>query len=86
MATVVLDYRANGLVPVTGDAAPLAEATRHFWANTAEVASWLGNIASVLTPFALIGAPIWWLVMRYRRRPAPAPRPVSVGEEVSAQS
>jgi hypothetical protein len=86
MATVVLDYRANGLVPASGDAAPLAEATRHFWANSAEVAAWLVNIASVLTPFALIGAPIWWLVLRYRRRPASPPRPASVGEEVSAGS
>jgi len=86
MATVVLDYRANGLVPATGDSAPLAEATRHFWANTAMVAAWLVNIASVVTPFALVGAPVWWLAMRYRRRPSPAPRPVSVGEEVSAGS
>lgn len=78
MSTVVLDYRASGLVPATGDGAPLAEAFRHFWQTTAVVAAVLVNIAAVLLPFAMIAAPIWWLVMRRNRPPEPRrPRPAA---------
>jgi hypothetical protein len=88
MSTVVLDYRASGLIPATGDGAPLAEAFRHFWSTSAVVAAVIVNVAAVLLPFAMIGAPVWWLVMRSRRRPEPRrARPMAhAREEVSPGS
>lgn len=77
MATLVLDYQADSMVAPTGDAAPLAEATRHFWANTAAVAAVLVNIASILLPIALVVAPIWWFVARANRRRREAAPPAS---------
>lgn len=72
MSTVVVDYRANSLVPSSGVTAPLAESLRHFWGVSAQVAAVLVNIAAVLAPFVIIGAPVWWFVARSRRREAAA--------------
>ncbi len=76
MATMVIDYQANGLVPSSGAAAPLADAFHDYWETTAWVGAALVRIASVLTPFVILGAPIWWFARRRRRNPA-APAPSS---------
>ncbi len=70
MAAVRLEYRANALVPASGDGAPVAEAMRNFWSVSAQVTAVLIYLLSFALPFALVIAPIAWLVMRNRRRPA----------------
>ena len=53
-----------------GDAAPLASAAHGFMSNVFAVLAGLVTMASVLLPFALVGAPIAWRISR-RRKPQP---------------
>ena len=70
MSTMVIDYRADSLVPSSGVTAPLAESLRQFWGVSAQVAAVIVDIAAVLAPFVIIGVPLWWFVARARRRAA----------------
>jgi hypothetical protein len=70
MQTVTVAYESAGLIAPEGVAAPLAEAANGFAANVLSVLAVLVTIASFLLPFAVIGAPIAWLVAR-RRKPTP---------------
>ena len=81
MATLTLEYQAEGTVAPTGVTAPLAEATRNFWSNTAQVAAVIVNLASILLPIALVVGPIWWIVawsIRRRRAANPPASPLAV--------
>ncbi|HXQ17330.1 MAG TPA: DUF4349 domain-containing protein [Caulobacteraceae bacterium] len=70
MQTVTISYESTAMAAPEGDAAPLASAARSFLGNVFEVLAGLLTLASFLLPFALVGAPIAWLVAR-RRKPAP---------------
>src|SRR5580658_9224783 len=73
MQTVEVSYASPAIVPVRGAAAPLAEAGRSFAGNFFGMAAVLVTIASVLLPFALVGAPIVWWLSRRKKRPAETP-------------
>jgi len=76
MQTVSIDYRSKALVAPVGVTAPIAEASEDFVSTMAMVFAALIRVAAVLTPFAIIGAPIVWLVRR--RKPAkPAAPPAA---------
>jgi hypothetical protein len=72
MQTLTVDYQSSGMVAPDGVTAPVAQASKDFMAHMMAVFAALMNIASFLTPFVIIGAPIVWLVRR-RQTPAKAP-------------
>jgi hypothetical protein len=76
MQTVTITYESTAMAAPEGDAAPLASAAHSFLGNFFEVLAGLLTLASFLLPFALVAAPIAWLVSR-RRKPAPAVRPAA---------
>ncbi len=83
MQTLSIAYESNGAVAPQGSTAPVAAASRTFWRNSMEVFAGLMTLASYLLPFALIGAPLGWLIWRVQRpksvvRP-PASPPASLG-------
>ena len=83
MQTLAIAYESNGAVAPQGSMAPVAAASRTFWRNSMEVFAGLMTLASYLLPFALIGAPLGWLIWRVQRPKAkvraPASPPASLG-------
>jgi hypothetical protein len=76
MQTVTIGYRSKALVAPVGVTAPIAEASEDFASTMAMVFAALIRVAAVLTPFAIIGAPIVWLVRRRKpAKPAVTPTP-----------
>jgi hypothetical protein len=76
MQTVTISYESLGMAAPEGDAAPLAQAAHGFMGNFYAVLAGLLTVASVILPFALIGAPIvWWL--RRRKPTAPSQTPAA---------
>ena len=71
MQTLTVEYQSSGMVEPDGPTAPVAQASKAFMGHMMAVFAALMNIASFLLPFAMIAAPIVWLV---KRRPAPAPK------------
>jgi hypothetical protein len=67
MQTLTVEYQSTAMAPADGAGAPVAEASRHFVDHMAVVFAMLINIASVLAPFALIGAPVAWFFSRRSR-------------------
>ncbi len=76
MQTLSIGYQSNGMVAPQGSTAPMAAASKAFWGHMMEVFAGLLTLASYLLPFAVIGAPIGWLISRHNR-PSPKPRPPS---------
>jgi hypothetical protein len=74
MQTLNVEYTAANLA-FDGDGAPLARASHHFGRNMLAVFAALVEIASYLTPFILIGAPIAWFFRSRLKKPAAAPQP-----------
>ncbi|HEY1425842.1 MAG TPA: DUF4349 domain-containing protein [Caulobacteraceae bacterium] len=71
MQTVTVSYASPAAASPKGASAPLQAAERGFMGNVYGVLAALLSLASVLLPFALLGAPIAWLVARARKK-APA--------------
>lgn len=73
MQTLTVEYQSKGMVAPDGPGAPIAQASRNFVAHMAVVFAVLINIASVLAPFVMIGAPVaWWVSRRTKARKAGA--------------
>lgn len=72
MQTLTIAYESNGQVAPRGSTAPMAAASKAFWGHMMEVFAGLLTIASYLLPFAIIGAPVGWLLTR-RGRPTDKP-------------
>ena len=70
MQTVTISYASPAAAPTRGEAAPLQAAERGFMSNVYAGLAALVRTASFLLPFALIGAPIAWLIARRRKAPA----------------
>jgi hypothetical protein len=64
MQTVTISYESTAMAAPEGDAAPLASAAHSFLGNFFGVLAGLLTLASFLLPFALVAAPIAWLVAR----------------------
>ena len=71
METVTISYESTAMATPEGDAAPLASAAHSFAGNFFAVLAGLLTLVSFVLPFALVAAPIAWLVSR-RRKPGPA--------------
>ena len=71
MQTVTVSYASPAVVSPRGASAPLQAAERGFMANVYGGLAALLTLASFLLPFALVGAPIAWLIARSRKK-APA--------------
>jgi hypothetical protein len=70
MQTVTVSYASPAIASPKGASAPLQAAERGFMANLYAGLAALVTVASFLLPFALVGAPIAWLVARRKRAPA----------------
>jgi hypothetical protein len=70
METVTISYESTAMAAPEGDAAPLASAAHSFAGNFFAVIAGLLTLVSFVLPFALVAAPIAWLVSR-RRKPQP---------------
>jgi Domain of unknown function (DUF4349) len=69
METVTISYESTAMAAPEGDAAPLASAAHSFLGNVFAVLAGLLTLLSFVLPFALVAAPIAWLVRR--RKPQP---------------
>jgi hypothetical protein len=74
METVTISYESTAMAAPEGDAAPLASAAHSFAGNFFAVIAGLLTVVSFVLPFALVAAPIAWLIAK-RRKPQPV-RPV----------
>jgi hypothetical protein len=70
METVTVSYESTAMAAPEGDAAPLASAAHSFAGNFFAVLAGLLTLVSFVLPFALVAAPIAWLISR-RRKPQP---------------
>ena len=71
MQTVTVSYASPAVVSPKGASAPLQAAERSFMANVFGGLAALLTLVSILLPFALVGAPVAWLIARARKK-APA--------------
>ena len=71
METVTISYESTAMAAPEGDAAPLASAAHSFAGNFFAVIAGILTVVSFVLPFALVAAPIAWLISR-RRKPQPA--------------
>jgi hypothetical protein len=78
METVTIAYESTAMAAPEGDAAPLAAAAHSFFGNVFAVLAGLLTVVSYLLPFAIVAAPIAWLVSR-RRKPQPV-RPAAASD------
>jgi hypothetical protein len=78
METVTISYESTAMAAPEGDAAPLASAAHSFAGNVFAVLAGLLTLVSFVLPFALVAAPIAWLISR-RRKPQPV-RPAAAAE------
>ena len=70
MQTVTVAYASPTAASTRGASAPLQAAERGFMGNVYAGLAALVWLASFLLPFALVGAPIAWLVARRKKAPA----------------
>jgi len=82
MDTVTISYESTAMALPEGDAAPLAAAAHGFLGNVFAVLAGLLTVVSFVLPFALVAAPIAWLIRR--RKPAPV-RAVAADQQGAAQ-
>jgi hypothetical protein len=74
MQTVTVAYASPAMASPKGSSAPLQAAERSFMGNAYGGLAALVTLASFLLPFALVGAPIAWLIARSRKKPPAAPK------------
>jgi hypothetical protein len=70
MQTVTVSYASPAVASPKGQSAPLQAAARGFMGNVYGGLAALLTLASFLLPFALVGAPIAWLIARRKKAPA----------------
>jgi hypothetical protein len=70
MQTVTVAYASPAVASPKGASAPLQAAERGFMGNVYGGLAALLTMASFLLPFALVGAPIAWLIARRKKAPA----------------
>ena len=70
MQTVTVSYASPAVASPKGESAPLQAAERGFMGNVYAGLAALVTVASFLLPFALVGAPIAWLIARRKKAPA----------------
>lgn len=75
MQTVTVSYASPAVASPKGASAPLQAAERSFVENVYGVLAVLMTLASIVLPFALIGAPIAWFIARSRKKAAAVQRP-----------
>jgi hypothetical protein len=75
MQTVTVSYASPAVASPKGASAPLEAAERGFMGNVYGGLAALLTLASFLLPFALIGAPIAWLIARARKKAPAAQKP-----------
>ena len=75
MQTVTVSYASPAVASPKGASAPLQAAERGFMANVYGGLAALLTLASFLLPFALVGAPIAWLIARARKKAPAAQKP-----------
>ncbi len=75
MQTVTVSYASPAVASPKGASAPLQAAERGFMGNVYGGLAALLTLASVLLPFALVGAPIAWLIARARKKAPAAQKP-----------
>jgi hypothetical protein len=71
MQTVTVSYESAAVAAPKGASAPLQAAARSFMRNVYSVLAGLLTLASLLLPFALVGAPIAWWLARRRKPKSP---------------
>ena len=67
-STLSIDYHAIGVAAPDGVLSPLRTAANGFLGNMVMVFAGLLQVLSILLPFAIVGAPVAWLIWRFRRK------------------